>query len=71
MDIITAALIAGIQRQRVKIQKIMRKEARAAKNALKRWDLSSALTHGAKAVAAQQFDQYLAQQQTNLRKASG
>jgi hypothetical protein len=70
MDVVTAVLIAGIQTQRAKLQKAAKKYARMSVNAFKRWDFETGIVNGAKALAAQQTDQYLAQQQENLRRQS-
>lgn len=66
--VIATVLIAGIQRQRVKLQKAMKKYGRMSVNAFKRWDLEKGISYGAKALAAQQADQFLAKQQENLRR---
>jgi len=68
MDVVTAVLIAGIQRQRVKLQKAAKKYARMSVNAFKRLDFERGIAHGAKALASQLTDQYLAQQQESLQK---
>lgn len=68
MDVVTALLIAGIQTQRVKLQKAAKKYGRMSVNAFKRYDFEKGLINGAKALAAYQTDQYLAQQQEILRR---
>jgi rhamnogalacturonyl hydrolase YesR len=60
--IVTAVLITGIQKQREKLQRFMRKYTRASIYAFKHWDFEKGITNGAKALAAQQADQILAQQ---------
>ncbi len=68
MDVVTAVLIAGIQTQRVKLQKAAKKFGRMSVNAFKRSDYERGIINGAKALAAFRTDQYLAQQQENLRR---
>ena len=70
MDVVTAVLIAGIQTQRVKLQKATKKYGRMSVNAFKRLDFEKGILNGAKALAAQQTDQYLARQQDTLRRRS-
>ncbi len=70
MDVVTAVLIAGIQTQRVKLQKAAKKYARMSVNAFKRLNFEKGITNGAKALAAQLTDQYLAEQQESLRRRS-
>jgi len=70
MDLVTAVLIAGIQTQRVKLQRAAKKHSRMSVNAFKRYDFEKGIVNGAKALAAYQTDQYLAQQQENLRRQS-
>jgi len=68
--VVTAVLIAEIQKQRVKLQKAMKKYGRMSVNAFKRLDFEKGVTNGAKALAARQADQFLAQQQEKLRRDS-
>jgi hypothetical protein len=70
MDLVTTLLIAGIQKQRAKLQKAAKKHARMSVNAFKRLDFEKGIINGAKALAAHQTDQYLAEQQENLRRRS-
>ncbi len=70
MDVVAAVLIAGIQTQRAKLQKAAKKYGRMSVNAFKRHDFEKGITNGAKALAAFQTDQYLAQQQEILRRRS-
>jgi hypothetical protein len=68
MDIVTAALILGIQKQRVKLQRATKKYAKVSANAFKRWDLEKGIMAGTKALAAQKADDILASQQQMLRQ---
>ena len=69
MNPITLVLIAGIQRQRVKLQKSAKRYGRLAANALKRWDFERAISHGAKAAAAVAADAILKEQQDKIRRS--
>jgi hypothetical protein len=71
MDVVTVALIAGIQTQRLKLQRAAKKYGRMSINAFKRLDFERGIINGAKALAAQQADQILKAQQDRLRQASG
>lgn len=69
MNPVTALLIAEIQRQRAKLQKVAKRYGRLAANALRRWDFEKAISHGAKAAAAVAADAILKDQQDRLRKS--
>ena len=70
MDVVTAVVVAGIQTQRVKLEKAAKKYGRMSVNAFKRLDFEKGIIHGMRALAAAQADQILAQQQENLRRTS-
>ena len=70
MDLMTAVLVAGIQTQRMKLQKAAKKYARMSVNAFKRLDFEKGISHGARALAAQQADRILGEQQDRLRGAN-
>jgi hypothetical protein len=70
MDSITATIVAAIETQRVKLKKAARSYAKRSINAFKRLDLEKGISHGAKALAAQQADHILGEQQDRLREAN-
>jgi hypothetical protein len=70
MDVITTAIVAAIQTQRVKLQKSARSNAKRSINAFKRLDFEKGISYGAKAFAAQQADRILGEQQDRLKAAS-
>jgi hypothetical protein len=70
MNVVTAAAIVYLQKQRIKLQKAERKFARASIAAFKRWDFEKGITNGAKALAAHQADKILADQQQAFRRTN-